>query len=170
MTDIIQKARTFAINAHNSISQVRKYTNEPYWKHPEAVANIVSTVTTDPVVIASAWLHDVVEDTGITIEKIEKEFGKRIADIVSDLTDVSKSTDGNRKVRKEIDRRHTAQASIEAKTIKLADLIDNTVSIVEHDPEFAEVYLEEKAELLKVLTDVNSTLFKIAVNQVEREK
>lgn len=166
MTDIIEKAKTFAITAHNSIGQVRKYTNEPYWKHPEAVANIVSTVTSDEDIIASAWLHDVVEDTGITTAEIEQEFGVKIARIVSDLTDVSKPSDGNRKTRKEIDRLHTAQSCKEAKLIKMADLIDNTASIVERDSEFAKVYLEEKAELLNVLKGVNSKLFEIAVTQV----
>ena len=82
--------------------------------------------------------------------------------LVRDLTDVSKPEDGNRAVRKEIDRQHTAQASPQAKTIKLADLISNTVSIVEHDPKFARIYLKEKALLLEVLTEGDPTLYAMA--------
>ena len=53
-------------------------------------------------------------------------------------------------------------ATPEAKTIKLADLIDNTKSIVEHDPRFAKVYLEEKRLLLEVLKDGDETLWQQA--------
>jgi (p)ppGpp synthase/HD superfamily hydrolase len=57
------------------------------------------------------------------------EFAKEVVALVEMLTDVSKPEDGNRAVRKEIDRQHTALASPEGKTIKLADLIDNTQSM-----------------------------------------
>jgi hypothetical protein len=82
------------------------------------------------------------------------------------LTDVSRSADGNRKARKALDRAHTAKASPAAKTIKLADLIDNTKSIVEHDPEFARVYLAEKAALLEVLKEGDQVLWAMASNLV----
>lgn len=75
---------------------------------------------------------------------------------------MSTSHDGLRKHRKAKDREHTAKASPQAKTIKLADLIDNTRSIVERDPEFAKVYLAEKALLLEVLRDGDATLWKMA--------
>jgi hypothetical protein len=78
------------------------------------------------------------------------------------LTDVSKPTDGNRAKRKNMDREHIAKASLQAKTIKLADLIDNTRSIVEHDPKFAKVYLTEKALLLEVLREGDSFLWSMA--------
>jgi hypothetical protein len=61
---------------------------------------------------------------------------------------VSRPTDGNREVRKRIDREHTAAAPRAAKTIKLADLIDNSRSIIARDPDFAHVYLGEKRLLL----------------------
>ena len=79
-------------------------------------------------------------------------FGTDIATLVGWLTDVSKPEDGNRAVRKAIDREHTAAAPAEAQTIKLADLISNTKSIMAHDPTFAKVYLEEKRLLLAVMT------------------
>jgi len=68
------------------------------------------------------------------------------------LTDVSKPEDGNRAVRKARDREHTAAAPAEAQTIKLADLISNSRSIMAHDPAFAKTYLEEKRLLLAVMT------------------
>jgi GrpB-like predicted nucleotidyltransferase (UPF0157 family) len=62
-------------------------------------------------------------------------------------------------VRKAIDLQHTAAAPPEAKTVKLADLISNTQSIVKYDPKFAKIYLEEKRRLLTVLGDGDATLF-----------
>ena len=61
------------------------------------------------------------------------------------LTDISKPFDGNRKTRKEIDRRHLKFATPTAKTIKLADLIDNSKTIVKYDEKFAPVYMAEKS-------------------------
>jgi hypothetical protein len=60
--------------------------------------------------------------------------------------------------RKARDCAHSAQAPAEAQTIKLADLISNSRSIMEHDPEFARVYLEEKRLLLEVMTKGDATL------------
>ena len=166
MTDISERARLYATSAHGEIGQVRKYDNEPYITHPAAVVEIVKSVPHDDAMLAAAWLHDVVEDTPRTLDEIRAEFGDDVADMVSDLTDVSKPPDGNRATRKAIDRHHTQLASPRAKTIKLADLIDNTRSIVQRDPDFARVYLTEKNELLKVLTEGDLTLWHRANNMV----
>jgi hypothetical protein len=61
-----------------------------------------------------------------------------------------------------MDRRHLAQASARAKTVKLADLIDNCKDITRHDPGFAQVYLAEMDDLLDVLQDGDSQLYKRA--------
>ncbi len=151
--DIVRKAQVYAMAAHAAVGQRRKYTGEPYIVHPAEVAKIVAGVPgATPNMVAAAWLHDVVEDTGCTYTDIHMGFGADIATLVGWLTDVSKPEDGNRAKRKAIDREHTAQAPAEAQTIKLADLISNSRSITEHDPEFAKVYLEEKRLLLEVLT------------------
>jgi (p)ppGpp synthase/HD superfamily hydrolase len=151
MMNIVERARVFATAAHAAVGQKRKYTGEDYIVHPTEVAGIVRKAGGTDAQIAAAYLHDVVEDTGVTIEQVEAEFGTEVAELVGWLTDVSKPTDGNRKVRKTIDRKHTAKAPAAAKTVKLADLISNTQSIVKYDMNFAETYLEEKMELLSVL-------------------
>ena len=163
-----EKARKFAEQAHARVSQVRKYTGEPYVTHPAAVVAIVRAVKHTKDMIAAAWLHDTVEDTGAAMEEIEAEFGAEVAAMVEQLTDVSKLSDGNRKVRKAIDLAHTAKASAEAQTIKLADLIDNTRNIVERDPEFAKVYFKEKELLLEVLTEGDLTLWNVAKGILSR--
>ena len=151
--DIVRKAQVYAMAAHAAVGQKRKYTGEPYIVHPAEVASIVARVPgATPDMVAAAWLHDVIEDTGCTFTDVHMAFGIDIATLVGWLTDVSKPTDGNRATRKAIDRAHSADAPAEAQTIKLADLISNSRSIVQHDPEFAKVYLEEKRLLLEVLT------------------
>ena len=163
---MIEKAKRFARGAHESIDQRRKYTNEPYIVHPAAVAQMVARVTDDEAMICAAWLHDVVEDTPVTIEEIETEFGGDIAALVADLTDVSGPGDGNRKRRKHLDWLHTRGASPRAKTIKLADLIHNSGSIQRYDPGFARVYMAEKRRLLRVLGEGDPSLYATAADIV----
>ncbi len=162
-----ERALAFAKAAHESINQRRKYSNESYIVHPIAVAEIVKTVKHTDEMIAAALLHDTVEDTDTTVEDIDREFGDEVADLVYWLTDRSKPSDGNRKVRKEIDRQHIAKAPAAAKLIKICDLIDNTRTIKEYDPDFWRVYRHEKLRLLEVLRGVNDELWNMAYNQCE---
>ncbi|MDX2476962.1 MAG: HD domain-containing protein, partial [Gammaproteobacteria bacterium] len=135
--DLVEKAKQFATTAHKRINHLRKYNNQPYAVHLSSVAGIVASVTDDEEMIAAAWLHDVVEDTPATLYDVEKEFGKDVAELVENLTDISMPGDGNRQLRKLLDRQHIAAASERSKTIKLADLIDNANVITRHDAKFA---------------------------------
>jgi hypothetical protein len=162
MSELVDRARIYATEAHQRINHRRKYNNEPYHVHLSAVAKLIAAVTDDEEMVAAAWLHDTVEDTQATLEDIETAFGMPVAELVEELTDVSKPGDGNRVQRKQIDRRHLAQASKRAKTVKLADLIDNCKDITRHDPRFAQVYLSEMNELLDVLQGGDAQLYKRA--------
>lgn len=162
---MIKLAQEFATYAHNSIGQIRKYTGEPYVVHPIAVANLVSEFTNDEEIIIAALLHDVVEDTPYSIDDIRKLFGLRVASIVDELTDTPKNIQPNRALRKALDRKRLAQASVEAKMIKLADIYDNIKSIEDENPEFAKIYMSEKRLMLEVLEGVNEVLY-IQVNSI----
>ena len=169
--DIVEKARIFATAAHAAVDQRRKYTNEPYIVHPKQVADFVANCPgATPEMIAAAWLHDVVEDTKVTNEDITREFGDKVGEYVGWVTDISRPEYGNRAFRKEMDRNHIAGAPGEAQTIKLADIISNCSSIMMHDPDFAEVYFEEKRLLLEVLTKGDSGLYNYANNIVLDEE
>ena len=159
MSSLEQYAADFAAAAHAAIGQRRKYTDAPYIEHPRDVADLVREVPHTEEQLAAAWLHDVVEDTPITLEDVRARFGDAVAQLVSELTDVSRPEDGTRDVRKTLDRAHLAKASAAAKTVKLADLIDNSRSIVARDPGFARVYLAEKRLLLPFLKDGDPTLW-----------
>jgi (p)ppGpp synthase/HD superfamily hydrolase len=164
MNNLYNRALEFATKAHGE--QKRKYSGEPYIVHPVAVAAIVAQVTNDEEMIAAALLHDVVEDTKVTLDGICYEFGERVALLVDDLTDVSKPEHGNRARRRAIDRAHTAAASPDAKTIKLADLLHNTSDICQHDPDFAVVYMREKEQVLPFLKQGNAILYRNAMQAV----
>ena len=161
---MLDEVLKFATKAHGD--QKRKYTEDPYIVHPIAVAEIVKTVPHTDAMIAAALLHDVVEDTPVTIEQIKDKFGSEVAELVGWLTDISRPENGNRKTRKSLDRDHSANAPAEAQTIKLADLIHNTKSIEKHDPHFWKVYKQEKIALLDVLTKGDRSLMHIAQQQI----
>jgi (p)ppGpp synthase/HD superfamily hydrolase len=166
--DIVRKAQVYAMAAHAAVGQRRKYTNEPYIVHPAEVAKIVAGVPgSTPDMVAAAWLHDVVEDTGCTYTDVHMAFGADIAALVGWLTDVSKPEDGNRAHRKAMDRAHTAEAPAEAQTIKCADLRSNTISIAKYDPAFAKTYLAEKREMLAVMTKAHPVALKMAYDALE---
>ncbi len=160
--DLISRARVFAVTAHESVGHLRKYTFQPYAVHLKEVARIVSSVSADPETVAAAWLHDVVEDTPVTIDDIRAAFGEEVAKLVAQLTNISRPSDGNRRARATVDRQHLSSACARAQTIKLADLIHNSRDISKHDQAFARIYLAEMEALLEVLREGDASLLQQA--------
>lgn len=117
---MIQKAAVFAARAHEG--KLRKGTDIPYIVHPLETAVIVSGMTEDPEVISAALLHDVIEDAGVTYDKLEREFGTRVAKLVQEESeDKSKSW----QERKAATIRHLESAKREVKLICLGDKLSN---------------------------------------------
>ena len=87
--DLIDRAYLLAERSHEG--QFRK-TGEAYIEHPVAVAAIVREMGMDTTSIAAALLHDVVEDTPVTLEDIEKEFNKEVALLVDGVTKLGQIT------------------------------------------------------------------------------
>ena len=83
--ELVSEAISFAVKVHDGMR--RKTNNAPYILHPLEAATIVGTMTDDQNVIAGAVLHDVVEDTDVTIEEIEEKFGKRVRELVESETE-----------------------------------------------------------------------------------
>lgn len=159
----------FARIAHQG--QKRKYTGDDYIVHPLSVARIVEMNEGTLEMQAAALLHDVVEDTVYTLADINALFGHDIATLVQWLTDTSTPEDGNRATRKAIDRKRLADAPSEAQIIKLADMIDNSDSIIEYDKSFAKVFISEMELLLEVMDKVaNTSLMKTAKGIVKNAK
>ena len=162
-----EQARRYATQAHADAGQRRKYTDEPYIVHPAAVVELVRSVSDDDALLAAAWLHDTVEDTSTTLGDIDNLFGARVARLVEMLTDSAPATAKNRAARKLAHFRHTASASPDAQTIKLADIIDNTRAIVRFDPHFARIYLVEKRVQIALLKQGDAQLWQQASTIIE---
>jgi (p)ppGpp synthase/HD superfamily hydrolase len=161
------EAMMFAREAHKH--QMRKYTNEPYIIHLAEVAGIVASVVDiypprlRDVMISASWLHDSREDQGITEDELVRHFGLEVASGVAWLSDLE--TEGNRAARKAAGCERLAKAPGWVQTIKCADLISNTASIVKYDPKFAVVYLAEKRALLHVMRSAHPGLWDLASQQ-----
>jgi (p)ppGpp synthase/HD superfamily hydrolase len=160
------EAMMFAREVHKD--QRRKYTGNPYTDHLGEVCGIAMSVGWRVAQIhpdkfmAVCWLHDCIEDQGISHGTLIDRFGATVADGVLALSDTEQ---GNRAARKALARQRLAQAPHWVQTIKCADLISNTSSIVQHDPKFAVTYLEEKRLMLDVLTKADPRLLKLAREQ-----
>ncbi len=83
---LLRKAYTFSYQAHKD--QLRK-SGAPYFEHCLATAVILVELRMDPITIAAGLLHDVVEDTGVTIEEVQEIFGNEIAQLVDGVTKIS---------------------------------------------------------------------------------
>ena len=166
-----EEALEFARKAHGE--QKRKYSDELYIEHPKRVAAFVKSVPHSKEMIAAAYLHDVVEDTDVTKEEIEERFGVHVAGLVEELTDEymkKKYPHLNRKKRKEKEVARQAKTSSEAKTIKLADVIDNTPDIVKNDRQFARKYIPEMDALVQALKGGHELLHQKALQEVLKAK
>jgi guanosine-3',5'-bis(diphosphate) 3'-pyrophosphohydrolase len=122
---LIRKAFNFAMSAHND---VRRKSGELYIFHPLAVAVIVAKeIGLGVTSIVSSFLHDVVEDTDITLEEIEAIFGKKIARIIDGLTKISGVIGHTRSMQAENFRKIllTLSEDVRVILIKLADRLHN---------------------------------------------
>ncbi|MDR9458041.1 MAG: HD domain-containing protein [Salegentibacter sp.] len=164
-----KKALEFARKAHGT--QQRKYSEEAYIEHPIRVAGLVKSVTHTSEMICAAYLHDVVEDTPVSLQDIERKFGRKTASLVEELTDEYEKKNHphlNRRQRKQKEVERQAGMSPEAKTIKLADVIDNTRDILKNDPGFARKYIPEMEALTEALQGGDFKLLMRACFEVQR--
>lgn len=161
-----QQENLFEIVKHYHGDQMRKYTNEPYWHHLFNVAKIVDEFV--PYNKEIALCHDLLEDTKCTALQLgwhltkdcnySLGFATSIVSGVKNLTDEfthESHPEMNRKERKLKEAYRLSYMGGECQSVKYADLIDNTKSIVLYDPGFAKTYIPEAIELLDRLRKGN---------------
>jgi len=154
----LERAKQFAIDAHESIGQMRKYGEEKYYFHPLRVAETIKAVGGTENMIIAAKFHDILEDvlplnSSYGPDKILRLFGPKVLSLVFELTDVftkEAHPQHNRKFRKVFEAARLASISDEAKIIKMADIADNSRNL-DTFPGFNRVWIEEKARLIPLL-------------------
>ena len=137
----IEKAVLFATKAH--AGQLRKGSEKPYILHPMEAMAIVTKYTDDEDVIAAAVLHDTVEDTTVTLERLEKEFSPRVAALVASVTEDKKKdlpAESTWLERKREAILHLETASHETKLLCLADKYANLRDMYDDIEDFGSEY------------------------------
>ncbi len=120
---IIERAYRAAERAHEG--QLRR-SGEPYITHPVAVAQILADLGIGPVTIAAALLHDTVEDTSYTLERVREHFGDEIAMLVDGVTKLDKLKYGDSAQAETVRKMVVAMSKdIRVLVIKLADRLHN---------------------------------------------
>lgn len=143
-TDLVDKAIMFATKAHGGTG--RRGKGFPYIIHPMEAMAIVATITNDEEMLAAAILHDCIEDTDVTLDDIEREFGSRVARLVMSETDVECSAEGvglSWQERKQRDMESLGRASRDEKIVALGDKLSNMRAI-------ARDYVESGDEVWKL--------------------
>lgn len=129
-TDLLDRAIIFAVKAHSGTE--RRGKGYPYIVHPMEAVEIVATMTGDQELLAAAMLHDTVEDTDVTVEQIQAEFGERVASIVAEESDempegISEEDSWHGRKQAAMDR--LSRASLDAKIVALGDKLSNMRAI-----------------------------------------
>ena len=126
--DSIFIAMDFVHKAH--YGQYRKGTKIPYFIHPLGVAKILIDYDCSEEIIIAGLLHDTVEDTAVTIDEIERNFGEHVAEIVGNITEPEKSIHWEKRKQYQFDL--IKKAPLEELFIICADKLD-TYPVTEPD-------------------------------------
>jgi len=139
-SELIAKVRTYHPNLNESLIQKayilsksshgnqKRHSGDPYFSHPLAVAEILADLKLDQESVITGLLHDVVEDTEVTLDEIETEFGEEIAKLVDGVTKLGKieSIPSNERVAENFRKLALAMSEdIRVLLVKLADRVHN---------------------------------------------
>ncbi len=138
----LDEAIKYAVDAH--AGQLRKIRNNPYILHPLEAVAIAGTLTQDEDVLCAAVLHDVVEDTGRTIEEIEELFGPRVAELVGSETENKRRylpPETTWRIRKEETIKHLKETDdMGVKALWMADKLSNVRSFYDAYASFGDAF------------------------------
>lgn len=124
----LQRAVNLAIQAHSGQVRKGKFV-VPYVTHPLTVGLILAKIGADEDVIVAGILHDSIEDTDVTKEDIQKEFGDEVAQMVDDVTEQDKSLPWHE--RKNLALEHIPHMNHGSLLVKSADLLHNLTDITQ---------------------------------------
>ena len=178
-TSLLDRAILFAVQAHAGTQ--RRGKGFPYVVHPMEAMAIAATMTDDQEVLAAAALHDVVEDTDVTLDDLRSQFGERVASLVDTESD-RREAGQDWRARKEASLKRLREASRDAKIVALGDKLSNMRAIARDSTSKGEVFwdlfhIKEKSvhawryhALLDALSDLSDTYayqeFEFLVNRI----
>lgn len=161
--ELIIKAYNYAQNAHQG--QYRK-SGEDYFIHPVEVAKILIELQMDNSTIAAGLLHDVIEDTEYGYDKIKKEFGEEIADLVEGVTKLTRLSFNSKEERQAENLRKMVLAmakDIRVILIKLADRLHNMRTLKYQSPE------KQKEKALETLEIFSPIAHRLGISRIKWE-
>ena len=136
-TSLLDRAILFAVECHSGME--RRGKGFPYIVHPMEAMAIAATMSSDQEVLAAAALHDVVEDTEVTLDELRTRFGERIASLVD--TESDRLEEGlDWRARKEDSLKRLKQASRDEKIVALGDKLSNMRAIARDYTSKGEVF------------------------------
>jgi RelA/SpoT family (p)ppGpp synthetase len=150
---LICKAFQFAYALHQGQSRV---SGDPYIAHPVAVAGILRDFGGSAAMIAAGFLHDVVEDTDVTVSEIEEHFGKEVASLVEGVTKLSKLNFSSKTARQAENFRRMFLAmakDIRVIVVKLSDRLHNMRTLEHLSPEKRVLIALETREIFAPLAN-----------------
>jgi (p)ppGpp synthase/HD superfamily hydrolase len=162
MSMIIEKARTLASERH-AHQTMHNAARSPVIVHITEVANYVEAHGGTEEMIVAAWLHDIVEDTNVTISDVEELFGPRIAALVDGLTDPKHFAPLPLDKRKPMQAQRLKDKSDEVKRIKICDQLSNVLRVMndpptDWDPSMQFLYVRGAREITEVCRGVAPAL------------
>ncbi len=122
----IDKAIIFAARAHSN--QFRKSSDTPYITHPFSVALILQGQDSSKEVVIAGLLHDTIEDTSVTLQDIQREFGPKVAALVEGCSEPNRSASWELRKQHTIDFVKTASYNV--KLLVCADKLHNVSCIL----------------------------------------
>lgn len=162
--DLLNKAYVYAMKAHGN--QMR-HSGDPYFSHPLEVASILTEMKLDSASIATALLHDTIEDTGATKEELEKMFGGDVARMVEGVTKLSRIEFQSEKAQQAENFRKLIVAmseDIRVLLVKLADRLHNMRTM--HFVKKPEKRRQKAAETLEVYAPLAE---RMGIKQMQEE-
>lgn len=126
----LERALRWAAKGHDG--QVRKGSPVPYIEHPMAVAMILDRVGFSEEVVIAGLLHDLVEDTEVTLDDVRSRFGDAVAEAVAGCTEVKRDAEGVKRPWADRKRDHLEalkSATLATRAVTLADKLHNLASI-----------------------------------------
>jgi len=151
--EIVERACDFAVKAHGA----QQYGDKPYYYHLRAVVSTMQAYHIwDKELLAAGYLHDVLEDTDVSIDVLQQEFGKRVASLVDACTD---GPGANRKERKQRPLDLIPQTA-GAVTVKIADRLANVIAnYVEGNAGLLKMYGKEHKDFCSIYSAIDPADF-----------